>query len=250
LRRLFPDPAGEIDDAELESLYAYPAELAHPWVQVNFVSSADGASTVDDRSRGLSSPGDSRIFGLGRDLAEVILAGAGTVQSEGYRGVKPNEVSTERRARLGLAEVPTIAVVTRRCMFDPESPIIADTVVPTIILTCLSAPEERRDALAKAGAEVIVAGETTVDLAKALRALADRGLYRVNCEGGPRLFGELITADLIDQLCLTISPLLVSGEAARVAHGLFMPAEPLRLSLASVLSEVDGSLMLRYRRSR
>jgi riboflavin biosynthesis pyrimidine reductase len=250
LRRLFPEPAGDVDDAELESLYGYPSELEHPWVQVNFVSSTDGASTVDDRSRGLSSPGDSRIFGLGRDLAEVILAGAGTVLTEGYRGVKPNEVRTERRARLGLADVPPIAVITRRCMFEPDSPIIADTVVPTIILTCLSAPEERREALAKAGADVIVAGETTVDLAKALRALADRGLYRVNCEGGPRLFGELITADLVDQLCLTISPILVSGEATRIAHGLLMPAEPLKLALTSVLTEDDGSLMLRYRRDR
>jgi 5-amino-6-(5-phosphoribosylamino)uracil reductase len=248
LRRLLPEPAGDVDDDELELIYAYPAELSAPWVQVNFVSSADGASTVEGRSNGLSSPADTKVFALGRDLADVVLVGAGTAQVEGYRGVKRTEVRVSRRSRLGLSEVPPIAVVTRRCSFDPDSPLIADTVVPTIVLTCAAAPEDRRMALSDAGADVVVAGETTVDLAKASRALADRGLARINCEGGPQLFGELITAGLVDQLCLTVAPLLAGGDASRIAHGDLLPPAPLSLELASVLTE-DGFLMIRYRRT-
>lgn len=246
MRRLLPEPAGDVDDAELERLYDYPGSLAAPWVQVNFVSSADGAVTVEGRADGLSGPADKKIFSLGRDLADVIMVGAGTAQIEGYRGVKPTELRAERRARLGRAELPPIAVVTRRCSVDPSSPLITDTAVPPIVITTAAAPEARRAPLMEAGADVIVAGDTTVDLARALDALADRGLYRVNCEGGPQLFGELIAANLVDQLCLTLSPLLVSGDASRIAHGL--PATPQPLTLASALTD-SNFLLLRYRRA-
>jgi 5-amino-6-(5-phosphoribosylamino)uracil reductase len=247
LRRLLPEPAGEVDDAELERLYDYPESLATPWIQVNFVTSADGATSVDGRSDGLSSPADKKIFALARDLADVVLVGAGTAQIEGYRGVKRTEVRAERRARLGRAELPPIAVVTRRCSIGPNSRLITDTVIAPIVLTCAAAPKDRREALATAGADVVVAGDTTVDLAHAVSALAERGLLRINCEGGPQLFGELIAIDLVDQLCLTVAPLLVGGDASRIAQGPLPPA-PQRGELATVLTE-DGFLMLRYRRS-
>ena len=96
---------------------------------------------------------------------------------------------------------------------------------------------------------MVVAGDHTVDLAKALEALADRGLLRISCEGGPHLFGELIAEDLVDQLCLTVAPVLVSGDATRIAVGL-PPAVLLTMELASVLAEDTGHLMLRYRRRR
>jgi 5-amino-6-(5-phosphoribosylamino)uracil reductase len=234
-------------DRELEDLYDYPAGLDRPWVQVNFVSSADGAATVAGRSHGLSSPADKKIFALGRDLADVVLVGAGTATVEAYRGVKRTEVRAERRARLGLSELPPIAVVTGRCSIDKTTPLVADTVVPPIVLTTAAAPARCRDELAEAGADVVIAGEETVDLHRALAALADRGLRRVCCEGGPHLFGELIAEDLVDQLCLTLAPLLSGGGAPRIAVGA-APVDPRRLRLASALTE-DGFLMLRYRKA-
>ena len=236
-----------VDDTELEALYDYPADLDRAWTQVNFVSSADGAVTVDGKSAGLSSPADKKIFALGRDLADVVLVGWGTARDEGYRGVKRTEVRARRRAARGLSEVPPIAVVTGRCSIGPDSPMVTDTLVPPIIVTTESAPATRRVALAEAGAEVIVAGDGRVDLAIALRALADRGLRRVCCEGGPTLFGDLIAADLVDQLCLTVAPLLAGGRAGRIAVGT-PPAAPARMELASVLTD-DGFLMLRYRKT-
>lgn len=243
---LDPD-ASALSDRELEDLYDYPADLDRPWVQVNFVSSADGAATAEGRSRGLSSPADKKIFALGRDLADVVLVGAGTASIEGYRGVKRTEVRAQRRARLGLADLPPIAVVSGRCSIGPHTPMIADTEVPPIVLTTEAAPERRRADLVAAGADVVVVGDERVDLPAALAALAERGLRRVCCEGGPHLFGELVAAQLVDQLCLTVAPLLAGAGAPRVAEGVPAP-EVLGLRLASVLCE-DGFLMIRYRRA-
>ncbi len=236
-----------LGDRRLEELYDYPPALDRPWVQVNFVSSADGAATASGRSQGLSSPADKKVFALGRDLADVVLVGAGTATVEGYRGVKRTELRAERRARLGLSGVPPIAVVTGRCSIGPQTPLVADTLVPPIVLTTEAAPAGRRADLAAAGAEVVVVGEERVDMRRALDALAARGLLRVCCEGGPHLFGDLVAADLVDQLCLTIAPLLAGAGAPRIAEGVSRP-DPLGMRLASALTE-DGFLMLRYRRS-
>lgn len=254
--RLFPSSPGRSGPVELtsagpgvaepdvERLYDYPAALRRPWVRVNFVSSADGAVAVDGRSDGLSSPADKRLFAMIRDLADVVLVGAGTALAEGYRGVQPSEVRADRRARHGLPGLPAIAVVTRRCSIPADSGLLTDTITPTIVLTCAAAPADRRAALTAAGADVVVTGTDTVDLRGALDALAERGLLRVACEGGPGLFGSLIAADLVDELCLSLSPLLAGGDADRIGHS-SLPATPRTMRLGSVLSE-DDMLFLRY----
>ncbi|WP_156754408.1 pyrimidine reductase family protein [Actinokineospora pegani] len=234
-----------VDDTTLEALYDYPAGLDAPFVQVNFVTSADGAVAVDGVSGGLSSPADKKVFALGRDLADVVLVGWGTARAEGYRGLKRTETRTDRRARLGLSEVPPIAVVTPRCSVPPDSPLLTDTVVAPIVITAGSSDPAARARLADAGADVVVAGEDGFDPAAALAALAARGLNRVDCEGGPRLFGDLIAADLVDQVNLTVAPLLAGGGSGRIATG--PGAAPLRMELASALAD-DGFLMLRYRK--
>ncbi|HEX3790876.1 MAG TPA: pyrimidine reductase family protein [Pseudonocardiaceae bacterium] len=247
--RLLPTDTAQpsvADDTELERLYAYPDGLDRPWVSVNFISSADGAVSSDGRSAGLSDANDKRIFRLGRLLADVILVGSTTALVERYKGVRRSEVAVDRRTALGLAEVPPIAVVTRRCSIDPGSPLLTDTEVAPIVLTTESAPQARRTAVADAGADVVVVGDQDVDLPAALAALAERGLRRVCCEGGPRLFGSMIAADLVDQLCLSIAPLLVAGDAGRISAGP-LPGQPIRMTLRSVL-HAEGLLMLRYLR--
>lgn len=211
-------------DTALESLYAYPA--GRTWVTANFVSSVDGAVSVDGRSSGLGSPADKKIYGLGRELADVVLVGAGTVLIEGYRGA--------RRER----PLP-IAVVTARGTLTPDLPLFTDTAVPPIVITCASA---RLPALP---AEVIIAGDDEVDLGVAVAELAARGLHKINLEGGPRLFGTMVAEGLVDALNLTVSPLLAVGDSSRIAHGAVIP--PVDLTLASVL-KADDVLLLRYQR--
>ncbi|GAA3681392.1 dihydrofolate reductase family protein [Lentzea roselyniae] len=221
-------------DTALESLYEYPANRT--WVTANFVSSVDGAVSVDGRSAGLGSPADKQIYLLGRDLADVVLVGAGTVLVEGYRGARPD---LERRARLGLPAALPIAVVTARGTLTPELPLFTNTAVPPIVITCAAA------GLSGLPADVIVAGDTEVDLRVAVEELAARGLRRINLEGGPTLFGSMVAEGLVDELNLTISPLLAVGDAPRIAHGPVIP--PADLSLRSVL-RADDVLLMRYRR--
>ncbi|MGH9062105.1 MAG: dihydrofolate reductase family protein, partial [Acidimicrobiales bacterium] len=84
-----PSPGGSgetppVSDDDLERVYGYPEPLAGTFVQVNFVASADGAAAVDELSGGLSHPADRRVVLLARDLADVILVGAGTARAEDY----------------------------------------------------------------------------------------------------------------------------------------------------------------------
>ncbi|ASU79475.1 pyrimidine reductase family protein [Actinopolyspora erythraea] len=232
---------------ELERFYEYPATLTRPWLRVNFVSSLDGSAAVDGGSRGLSSPADRRVLSLVRDLSDVVLVGAGTAAAEGYRGLRRTETRTRRRAERGLGEVPPVAVVTGSGSVDPESPLVTDTIVPPIVLTSEAAPADRLAALSAAGAEVVTTGRTEVDLPTALRELARRGLYRVGCEGGPGLFGSLIAADLVDELCLTMSPLLTGDNSSRIATGP-VTRTPRGMRLLSALYADESMLLLRYGR--
>lgn len=228
---LWPEARPEMTDTMLAELYRFPPDRR--WVQANFVSSVDGAVTVSGKSEGLGSPADKKVFMLGRALCDVVLVGAGTVIVEAYRGVRP----------VDGRPVPPIAVVTARGSLSPDLPLFTDTHVPPIVITTAQADHA---ALKAAGAEVIVAGETSVDLRRALDELASRGLRHVNCEGGPTLFGRLVADDLVDELNLTLSPQLAVGDAERIAHGPMVTA-PRSLELRSVLHDADV-LMLRYQR--
>jgi riboflavin-specific deaminase-like protein len=242
MQRLWPLPAPtapELSDAELAEVYAYPEPLDRPYVRMNFVASADGAATAGGQTKDLSTDGDRRVFRLLRELAEVILVGAGTVRAENYRGArKPSRVT---------GEPPPIAVVTATAQLDPGAPLFTDTSVPPLILTTTASSEANRRRLADAGADVVALPGQRLGAEQVLDELAGRGLRRVLCEGGPHLFGDLLAADAVDELCLTVSALLAGGGIDRIAMGPDHPLRPLRL--LSVLTE-DDALLLRYRRDR
>ncbi|RRO13149.1 pyrimidine reductase family protein [Saccharopolyspora rhizosphaerae] len=237
-----PDEAGDVDRAELERLYGYP-DGPPQWLAMNFVSSVDGAVELGGRSRGLSNAADREVYPLGSRLADVLLVGANTAVVEEFRGVDPDAEHAALRERHGLAPVPRIAVVTTGRTLPPDAPVLTDVHVPTVVITCAAAPASLREQWAAAGAEVLVAGDEEVDFRAATGALAQRGLRRIHCDGGPRLFGSLLEAGLVDELRLTLSPMLVSGAADRIAKGAGI--EPARLQLASVLAQ-DDTLMIRY----
>jgi riboflavin biosynthesis pyrimidine reductase len=145
--------------------------------------------------------------------------------------------------------VPAIAVVTRRISLDLSSPLLTAALpgARTILITTEQAPAELRSQ-ARRNADVIVAGEDTADLDVAVQALADRGYRRILAEGGPQLLGELAAAELLDELCLTISPLVASGGASRIAVGT-SAVQSGQLALQHVLEE-EGHLFCRYTRRR
>jgi riboflavin biosynthesis pyrimidine reductase len=248
VRRLLPvsgGPPADLDDGSLAEAYGVPG--GRPWhVRLNFVTSADGGVTVDDRSAGLSNPADKRIFALLRDLADVVLVGAGTARTEGYGAARYGPDRRRRRAQLGRPELPVIAVVSASLDLDPTS-ILFTAAQPgsrTVVITCRTAPKDRMSALADI-ADVLLAGDERVDLVAAVGMLAERGLTRVLCEGGPTLFGALLAAGLVDELCLTVSALLTGPGTGRIVAGPPLAGAPFPLALLHLLEE-NGALLLRY----
>jgi len=239
MRTIFPTPGDELDLTGLAEAYQYPGER---WLRVNFVSSADGAVTADGLSGGLSSAGDKRVFGILRVLADVILVGSGTARSENYKPAKRRDSLASLRA--GRSAAAPIALVTGKLDLDLTAPLFTQAAADsrTIVITCAASDEAKRAATAQV-ADVIVAGEDTVDLGQAVQALAGRGLGRVLCEGGPHLFGDLTAAGLADELCLSLSPTLSGPGAGRIIAGQQAAARP--LTLRQVIAD-DGFLFLRY----
>jgi riboflavin biosynthesis pyrimidine reductase len=238
MRQLLP-AAGEPD---LPDLYAYPDGR---WLRANMVTSADGAASLDGVTQGISSAGDRRVFALLRTLCDVIVVGASTAREEKYKPARPHELWGHLRD--GRPATPPIAVVTGRLDLDPDSPLVTEAPADarTIVITTASAPADRRDQLAR-HADVIVAGEKSVDLRAATAELAERGHRRMLAEGGPHLLAQLAGAGLLDELCLTIGPLLAGPGPGRILAGDSTPTLP--LSLAHVLED-DGFLLCRYTRA-
>jgi riboflavin biosynthesis pyrimidine reductase len=264
VRQIFPAPAGgpEIGPlprggarrdggpvvTALAALYAYPAGRAAPWLRATMVASADGAAALDGRSGGLSGDADRLVFSVLRSLADVILVGAGTARAEGYRPVRPGEVWTALRD--GRAPVPPIAVVTGKLDLNEDAPLLAGAAegARTIVLTSQAAPAARRAAVAR-HADVVVAGPGAVSPAAAVAALAARGYRRVLLEGGPGLLGQVAADGLLDELCVTFSPVLEGGRAGRIlAAPQAGPGAAARLAIAHVLED-HGALLCRYLRA-
>ncbi|MEV6192331.1 pyrimidine reductase family protein [Streptomyces sp. NPDC051920] len=264
MRRLFPvtyetaaQPSGEAPGAggterewelgELAKAYAYP-DVRRPWLRANMVSTLDGAAQHDGRSQPISNATDMRIFGVLRGLADVVVAGAETVRQEGYRPARAREAFAAPRKAAGQGPAPAIAVVTASLDLDFSLPLFTSPLVPTLVLTGAAAAPERIAEAERAGARVVIAGDGAgVDPARAVRALGDLGHTRLLTEGGPRLLGQFVAAGVLDEMCLTLSPMLAAGDAQRIAGGPSVPV-PRHFELASLLEE-DGFLYGRYRRS-
>ena len=287
MRQIFPgngDPIGPADPlracgpaepgeaaaedlaAAIADIYRYPDRL---WVKANFVASIDGAISVDGRSSGLSGPADRLVFTVLRSLADVVVAGAGTVRAERYRQAQPDELWQGLRA--GRPPAPPIAVVTRRMDLDLSGRLFGrgPGLARTIVLTSELAGEDRRAEAARV-ADVVVAGAETVTAKAIVDALAARGYRRILIEGGPMLLGQVVAEGLLDELCLTLSPVLEGGHAAGrltaqsltaqsltaqnltaqslTAQNLTArggPTAPVAMTLATLLED-DGFLLSRY----
>lgn len=249
MKQLLPVRAGShveaVSENDLLSLYSYPEPIAAPYIRVNLVCTANGNVAIDGRSTGLASGADRLLFGRLRRLADVILVGAETVRAEDCRGARRRDDVREFRLARGQSEVPPIAVISGSADLKPDSRLFTDTHVPPIIFTTASASRSSVIRLHDAGADVVVAGERGIDVGLVLDALAERGLNRVLCEGGPTLFGTLVAAGAVDELCLTVAPII--GGTTHLSAGPKVDTKTMLLS--SVVAD-DGTLLLRYRTQR
>jgi riboflavin biosynthesis pyrimidine reductase len=234
VRLLLPQPR-PLEEHDLLELYG--ADQA-PHLRAGFVVTTDGGVAVDGGSRGLQTAADLTAFSTLRSVSDAVVVGAGTARAEDYGPVRPRASGAAWRRERGLPERPPLVLVSRSLDLDPAARCFTG---PTVVVTCAAAPGRDRFP------DVVVAGEEQVDLTDAVRQLAARGLHRLLCEGGPTLLTALLRAGLVDELCLTLSPLLVGG-----APGLLTGAldAPLPLRLEHLVDASGGVLLARYRLQR
>jgi riboflavin biosynthesis pyrimidine reductase len=243
-------PTDSIDDGRLADLYDYPEELQSCWVRGNMIASLDGGATDDGKAGGLAGAGDRALFKLMRHAADVILVGAATVRIENYSGAQLSVAARQERQRRGQVEVPPIAVITRSGNMDPTARLFTRTEAPPLILTTSRFHDDTHRRLGSVAEVIDASGQEpeSVDAATVLKILADRGLYRVLTEGGPLFLGTLIEDGLLDELCLTIAPIMVGGGSKRIVTGLGNVHTTMRR--AHLLTDDDGYLYSRYVRAK
>lgn len=206
---------------DLADLYR-PPRL--PWLRVNMVSTVDGAANGESgKSGSINNAADKEVFAALRAQADVIIVGAGTARTEGYR----------------VTRVPLVIV-----SHSGQVPEQLRDAEPGQVLIAVPASspglDEARSVLGEAN--VIVVGESQVDMVALKTALVDRGLTNLLSEGGPSLLRDLIDSGAADELCLTVVPQAISGVHPRIVMGESVDA---RFKLA-VLLENDSTLLARY----
>jgi riboflavin biosynthesis pyrimidine reductase len=236
----------DLSDAELLAIYQVE-DRSVPHVRSNFVASVDGAVEIDGQSKALSDKHDQELFGKLRMISDVVLVGAGTVRVEGYNPLRLAAQRRSWRQENGLPENPTLAIVSSRLDLNPVNPVFANAPIRPLVITHEAAPPDRRAALSEV-ADILVCGAAEVDLGAAVAALGERGLPQILCEGGPHLLGSLTDADLVDEMCLSLNPLLAGPGAGRITAG---PVSTIarRLTLHSALAADNGFLFMRYLRA-
>lgn len=238
--------ATPLTDSDLADLYAYPPSApADVVMRANMVGSIDAVATVDGRSGGLGGAGDEQLFMVLRALADVVLVGARTAFTEGYGPVTPHAALAERRLDLGQAPTAKLVLLSSSLSIPTDDPLLTDP--GTVVATCAAAPRDARARLLDAGATLVDCGDDRVDPAAVGRHLAAAGTWRVLCEGGPSLLGSLVAADLLDELCVTVSPLLTAGDGKHMTAG-GAAAHPMRR--VHVLADDDDYLYVRWVREQ
>lgn len=221
LGRWSPGHTGEMDSEALARAYAYPQLTpGQTWVRANFVSTLDGAATGDDgRSGSINTGADREVFSLLRALADVVLIGAGTARTEGYR--RATVRSPWLSLRQGRPAHPAIAVFSRSGNVPPRLSEKREDSGEVVLITCeragTAAIDFARSTLGEGN--VIVQGDEGVDVSAALDVLSAHRLQRILCEGGPHLMRDLTASGRLDELCLTIAPTLVAGDHPRITAG-------------------------------
>jgi 2,5-diamino-6-(ribosylamino)-4(3H)-pyrimidinone 5'-phosphate reductase len=189
---------------------------ARPFVFVNMAMTADGKIATANRAvTSFGSPRDLEHLYELRATADAILCGARTVeQSQATLGNGPDRF-TARRRRRGLGDFPLRVVVTGSGTISPAAALWGKDFSPVVVLTTRRAPAARLRTLERLAAAVWISPGRELDFAAALAWLADTfGVRRLLSEGGGEANDALFRAGLVDELHLTVCPLIFGGRAA------------------------------------
>lgn len=223
---------------------ASPAE--RPRVLLNMIATVDGRATLGGRSGNISGPADRALFHALRLPVDAVLVGAGTVRSERYGGLVRDPADRELRVERGLPAEPLACVVSGRLALDEDVPLLRDPQARVVLVTASQASLPSHGA----SVEYVRAGRGRLDLAAALRELGSRfAVQTLLCEGGPHLARQLVAEGLVDEVFLSVAPMLAGGEpsggeALRILAGAELDP-PAPLQLLGVLCS-GSELFLRY----
>jgi riboflavin-specific deaminase-like protein len=245
-RRLFPE-SGTLSAQEAAAALREDAQPRddRPYLALNMVATADGRITIGGRSGPIGNEADRELFHELRAQVDAVMVGAGTVRTERYGRIVRDPDRRERRRQAGLDPDPLAVVVSARLKLDRDIPLLQDPDSRVVVITASDAELEG----VQAEVEYVRAEETespgVLRLAPAIRALRERGVRTVLCEGGPVLNGSLLAEGLVDELFLVVAPKLAGGAGPTILSGPdFEP--PIEMELRSAL-EAGGDLFLRYK---
>jgi riboflavin biosynthesis pyrimidine reductase len=213
---------------------------ARPRVLASMIASADGRIAVQGRSVGLGHPADRALLRELRTAADAILVGTNTLRAERYANLLDDE-QRAHRAAAGLEPEPVVATISRRLDLPADIPLLAETTARVQVYT------EADGEVPSQGAWVAVhrfePGQLTMP-AILEHLSTERGARTVLCEGGPTLLRELVAADCVDDLMLTLAPMLVAGDAPTPLRGAALDP-PTGLALHDI-HRADDHLFLHY----
>jgi 5-amino-6-(5-phosphoribosylamino)uracil reductase len=241
LERLYPRP-GQVESTEAVAHLdlGSRAPEGRPYVVLNMVTTLDGKAAVDGTTRALGGDVDRELFHHLRTQADAIMAGAGTVRDERYgRAVKSDELRAKREDE-GLAPEPPTVVVSASMNLPADLPLLQAQDAPVIVAT---AAEHELEGVAADVSYLRIGTDLPVMMA---RLRAEHGIRSILCEGGPTLNFHLLSAGLVDELFLTLDPMIVGGaDALTLAAGRQL-SEPVRTELLTLLKGEDA-LFFRWR---
>lgn len=251
-------PGFDLPD-ELAAIYGGTVGFPEPRLYANFVASVDGVVALPAllESSHLIAAGsehDRFVMGLLRACADAVLIGAGTLggsprtrwtAEHAYPPAAP--LYAELRRQRGRPPQPTLAVLSGSGRINPQHPGLGER---SLVLTSEQGAAQLGQRLPRSAAIVPIGNQSPLDPALAVETLRAGGHELILCEGGPLLFGELVDAGLVDELFLTLSPVLAGHGGASGRLSLLEGAEllPGRTPAATLLTlrRADSHLFLRY----
>jgi riboflavin biosynthesis pyrimidine reductase len=240
--QLLPRPQLDIDPFEVV-VGERRERSGRPWLVVNMVATVDGAIEIGGLSGPIGGEGDRTMFRALRAMADVILVAGGTARAEDYGPPVSDERVSVTRERRGQSPIADLAIISASVGFSTSDRVFADGHRPTIFT--VEDPPPDRVADLDAVADLVRLGRDSVDPSAVLDALGRGGSRVVLCEGGPALNAQLIAADLVDEVCVTVAPKITAGRSRRLSWGDHGTVRGLQLD--RVFTQ-DGELYLRYLR--
>ena len=237
--RLFPERAVAVpvDDDLGDLRLGERAGDDRPYLVLNMVASIDGRTTIGGRVGDLTSPVDQRVVYRLRTQAEALLVGAGTARNERYGSLFPDLEPG--------APPPLVVIVSARVDLPADLPLLAEAEARVVIATPHPEAVLGSDHAATVDYLRLPGTVGRIDCAALCRALRrDFGVRSVVCEGGPSLNEALIGYGVVDELFVSLAPLLVGGGERSLVDAA-VARTPARARLVSVAT-ADSYLFLRY----